>query len=132
MFENIQSSDDTVQRCRSYQNSPRPRNWKHDSDVFFVPFQFEEFSKRHKYMMNFIHTAAKPPIMWLPKTHTKDTEKLLARSKAKIQIIIEKEEERMLLEVERIEGITRASDGEPDEKENSHLPSSVAVVVKHG
>lgn len=82
--------------------------------------------------MNFIHTAAKPPIMWLPKTHTKETEKLLARSKAKIQIIIEKEEERMLLEVERIEGITRASDGEPDEKENSHLPSSVAVVVKHG
>ncbi|OQR71729.1 hypothetical protein BIW11_03913, partial [Tropilaelaps mercedesae] len=95
---------------------------------------FEEFSKRHGYMANFIHTAAKPPLMWLPRVHTPASEDSLARSRAKIEAIVAKEQQRVELELERIEGVHRDSDGEADGKENnsgSTMPSSVAVVVNN-
>lgn len=73
--------------------------------------------------------------MWLPRTHTPASEEGLARSRAKIEAIVAKEQQRIELELERIEGIQRDSEGEIDGKENnsgSTMPSSVAVVVSNG
>ncbi|XP_067012213.2 pinin [Anabrus simplex] len=76
----------------------------------------DEWESKHRHLLNFIQTRAKPHIFYLPKIHNMKTEERLVASQKIVAKMIEKKRQEVRMELEAIEkrGRWRQGLGEPE------------------
>nr|CAD7196557.1 unnamed protein product [Timema douglasi] len=87
----------------------------------------EEWESKHRHLLNFIQTRAKPHIFYLPKVHNLKTEERLVASQKVVAKMIEKKRQDLQIELEAIErrgrwrqGVGEMGGGEG--REDTELP----------